>query len=91
MRTRAHRTPSRPALAAKSIDAQPTVGNGLLVFVTGDLFIDGSVNPVKFSQVFNLQPANGRSATVRCLVRLLTRARARSFFVLNDIMKLNYG
>ena len=42
--------------AAKSIDAQPTVGNGLLVFVNGDLFIDGNTNPVKFSQIFNLQP-----------------------------------
>mmetsp|Transcript_13273 Transcript_13273/g.22849 ORF Transcript_13273/g.22849 Transcript_13273/m.22849 type:complete len:123 (-) Transcript_13273:223-591(-) len=57
---------------AKSVDAQPTVGDGIIVFVNGDIFIDGSENGVKFSQIFNLQP-NGDS-----------------FFVLNDIMKLNY-
>lgn len=57
----------------KTVDAQPTVGNGVIVFVSGDLFVDGEVNPVKFSQVFNLQPAGG------------------SFYVLNDLMRLNVG
>eukprot|EP01108_Squamamoeba_japonica_P004459 TRINITY_DN351_c0_g1_i3.p1 TRINITY_DN351_c0_g1~~TRINITY_DN351_c0_g1_i3.p1 ORF type:complete len:120 (-),score=37.97 TRINITY_DN351_c0_g1_i3:48-407(-) len=58
----------------KSVDAQPTVGNGVVVFVSGDLFVDGETNPVKFSQVFNLQPNEGGS-----------------FFVLNDLMRLNIG
>lgn len=58
---------------AKTIDVQPTAGNGLLVFVNGDLFIDGGENGVKFAQVFSLQPVGD------------------TFYVLNDIMKLNYG
>merc|ERR1711916_277279 len=39
-----------------SIDAQPSPGDGILVFVSGNVHIDGNTNPVKFSQVFNLQP-----------------------------------
>jgi hypothetical protein len=57
----------------KTVDAQPTVGNGVIVFVSGDLFVDGETNPIKFSQVFNLQP-NGAS-----------------FYVLNELMRLNYS
>jgi Nuclear transport factor 2 (NTF2) domain len=37
----------------KSFDAQPTP-TGILCFVSGDLFIDGGENPVKFAQVFHL-------------------------------------
>jgi len=36
----------------KSFDAQPSVNNGIICFVSGDLFIDGGENPVKFAQVF---------------------------------------
>lgn len=31
----------------KTVDAQPTVGNGIIVFVSGDLFVDGELNPIK--------------------------------------------
>jgi len=48
----------------KSFDAQPTSNNGILCFVSGDLFIDGSENPVKFAQVFCLLP--GGSAGYYC-------------------------
>jgi hypothetical protein len=48
----------------KSFDAQPSVNNGILCFVSGDLFIDGSDNPVKFAQVFQLFP--GGSAGYFC-------------------------
>ena len=40
----------------KSFDAQPSVNNGILCFVSGDLFIDGSENAVKFAEVFHLLP-----------------------------------
>ena len=50
--------------AIKSFDAQPSVNNGILCFVSGDLFIDGSDNPVKFAQVFQLFP--GGSAGYFC-------------------------
>ena len=48
----------------KSFDAQPSVNNGILCFISGDLFIDGSENPVKFAQVFHLLP--GGSAGFFC-------------------------
>jgi hypothetical protein len=57
----------------KSVDAQPTVGNGVVIFVSGDVHIDGDANAVKFAQVFLLQPNAG------------------GFFVLNDMMRLNYS
>eukprot|EP00741_Cyanophora_paradoxa_P025204 tig00000350_g24329.t1 len=37
-------------------DCQPTAANGILVFVAGDLMVDDSPHPMKFSQVFNLKP-----------------------------------
>jgi len=48
----------------KSFDAQPSVNNGILCFISGDLFIDGGENPVKFAQVFHLLP--GGSAGFFC-------------------------
>ena len=36
----------------KSFDAQPSPNNGIVCFVSGDLFIEGDSNPVKFAQVF---------------------------------------
>ena len=49
----------------KSFDAQPSpMPNGILCFVSGDLFIDGSENPVKYAQVFHLLP--GGSASYYC-------------------------
>jgi hypothetical protein len=33
----------------KTFDAQPTVNNGIVAFVSGDLYIDGGENPVKFA------------------------------------------
>ena len=60
----------------KSSDFQPTPGNGILVFVTGDLHVDDSPNPIKFAQVFHLLP---------------TDASMANFFVYNDVFRLNYG
>eukprot|EP01068_Selenidium_serpulae_P018714 Selendium_serpulae@DN6481_c0_g2_i1.p1 len=39
-------------------DYQPSPNSGVLVFVTGDVSIDDGA-PMKFSQVFNLQPNQG--------------------------------
>ena len=33
----------------KSFDAQPSVSSGILCFVSGDLYIEGSDNAVKFA------------------------------------------
>uniref|UniRef100_A0A7S3J6U0 NTF2 domain-containing protein n=2 Tax=Euplotes harpa TaxID=151035 RepID=A0A7S3J6U0_9SPIT len=38
-----------------TFDAQPSVNDGILCMIGGDLFIDGSDNPVKFAQTFHLQ------------------------------------
>jgi hypothetical protein len=42
-----------------SLDAQPSVGGGVLVFVTGQLLPEGETNPLKFSQTFHLMPVGG--------------------------------
>ena len=39
-----------------SFDAQPSINGGIVCFASGDLFIDGSENAVKFAQVFQLFP-----------------------------------
>jgi len=60
----------------KSVDCQPSGCGGILVIVCGDLKLDDSENPVKFSQIFHLMP---------------TDATAKNFWVHNDIFRLNYG
>eukprot|EP01129_Flabellula_baltica_P015085 TRINITY_DN7457_c0_g1_i1.p1 TRINITY_DN7457_c0_g1~~TRINITY_DN7457_c0_g1_i1.p1 ORF type:complete len:137 (-),score=29.14 TRINITY_DN7457_c0_g1_i1:47-403(-) len=50
-----------------NIDCQPCPADGVLVFVSGDLLVDE--NPLKFSQVFNLQPANGSYYVLNDLFR----------------------
>ncbi|KAF9244233.1 nuclear transport factor 2 [Melanogaster broomeanus] len=52
--------------------SSPTVAS-ILVSVTGQLIVDGSENPLSFSQVFQLIPDGS------------------SYYVLNDIFRLNYG
>jgi hypothetical protein len=46
---------SLPAMqhAASSFDYQPTVNNGIIAFVTGQLSIDGGP-PMNYTQVFHL-------------------------------------
>jgi len=58
-----------------TLDAQPTAGGGILVFVCGNLMVDSSNQPIKFSQVFSLMPISGQQG---------------GFFVLNDLFRLNY-
>ena len=42
-----------------SLDAQPSMTGGILVFVTGQLLPEGETNPLKFSQTFHLMPVAG--------------------------------
>lgn len=46
----------------KSIDVHPTINDGIVCFVNGDLFIGEDTNGVKFAEVFLLQ--NGGSAGI---------------------------
>uniref|UniRef100_A0A7S0ZAF8 NTF2-related export protein n=1 Tax=Timspurckia oligopyrenoides TaxID=708627 RepID=A0A7S0ZAF8_9RHOD len=60
-------------------DCQPVLAsqpNGILVFVSGNLVVDDSPNPMKFSQTFNL---------------LSDPSNPNSYFVHNDLFRLNYG
>lgn len=79
----------------KTVDAQPTVGNGVIVFVSGDLFVDGENNPIKFSQVFNLQPNNGSFYVLVSVYHhfghydfVCSRTTCQSQ---NELMRLNYS
>jgi len=52
-------------------DYQPNpVNGGVIIFVTGDLFVDGSPNPLKFAQTFVLSPAAGSFVITNDLFRL---------------------
>mmetsp|Transcript_998 Transcript_998/g.2515 ORF Transcript_998/g.2515 Transcript_998/m.2515 type:complete len:121 (+) Transcript_998:82-444(+) len=45
-----------------TFDVQPVVAaqpNSILVFVSGQLLVDDSTNPIKFSQTFHLMPKEG--------------------------------
>ena len=46
-----------PGISHKIItfDAQPTVGDGIVCMIGGNLIIEGSDNAVKFAQTFHLQ------------------------------------
>jgi hypothetical protein len=59
-----------------SVDAQPSGSGGILVYVQGDLKVDGGPNAVKFGQMFQLIP---------------TDSTGSNFWLHNDIFRLNYG
>ena len=42
--------------ATTTTDCQPTEANGIVVFVTGKLAVDGSTNPLNFAESFVLMP-----------------------------------
>jgi len=66
----------RVAHRVDTLDCQPAPGNGIIVMVSGALLVDEQPEPLKFSQVFNLQPTPGQQG---------------SFYVLNDLFRLVYG
>jgi len=56
-------------------DFQPTASNGIVIFVCGNLVVDGALEtPMKFSQLFSLMPSP-----------------TGGFYVLNDMFRLNVG
>eukprot|EP01119_Soliformovum_irregulare_P009200 TRINITY_DN22398_c0_g1_i1.p1 TRINITY_DN22398_c0_g1~~TRINITY_DN22398_c0_g1_i1.p1 ORF type:complete len:125 (-),score=37.55 TRINITY_DN22398_c0_g1_i1:57-431(-) len=57
-----------------TIDSQPAPGGGVMVFVCGNMIVDGK-QEIKFSQVFCLQPIPGQ---------------AGGLFILNDLFKVNH-
>ncbi|PRP74086.1 nuclear transport factor 2 [Planoprotostelium fungivorum] len=54
-----------------TLEAQPTTGGGVLILVCGQLVVDGESNALKFSQVFNLLPANGNFFVANELFRFV--------------------
>jgi len=56
-----------------TLDAQPSINNGIIVMVTGELLIDQETNATRFSQAFQLIP------------------EGTTYWVLNDVFRLNYG
>eukprot|EP01104_Vermistella_antarctica_P004814 TRINITY_DN15234_c0_g1_i1.p1 TRINITY_DN15234_c0_g1~~TRINITY_DN15234_c0_g1_i1.p1 ORF type:complete len:125 (+),score=14.03 TRINITY_DN15234_c0_g1_i1:130-504(+) len=59
----------------KSLNFQPTPGNGVLVLCSGELKLDQSP-PLAFGQVFHLMPLPGNP---------------NGYYVHNDMFSLNYG
>eukprot|EP01091_Cochliopodium_minus_P006096 TRINITY_DN15977_c0_g1_i1.p1 TRINITY_DN15977_c0_g1~~TRINITY_DN15977_c0_g1_i1.p1 ORF type:complete len:126 (+),score=31.16 TRINITY_DN15977_c0_g1_i1:20-397(+) len=57
-------------------DSQPSPGNGVLIFVCGEILADGEENPLRFSQIFNLQPVANKQG---------------SYYINNDLFRLVYG
>lgn len=55
---------------ATSTDYQPSVSNGIMVFVTGQILAEGESNPLKFSQVFHLMPFQSSFIVTNDMFRL---------------------
>lgn len=53
-----------------SMDFQPSVSGGIIVFVTGHILAEGETNQLKFSQVFHLMPVGGSFVVTNDLFRL---------------------
>lgn len=51
-------------------DVQPTIANGIVVFVTGQLVTEGETKPLQFSQMFHLMTANTAWVLVNDMFRL---------------------
>merc|ERR1711916_3635 len=60
----------------QTVDAHPSPNNGVLVSVGGEILVDDEEKPLRFSQVFNLQPIPGQQG---------------GFFILSDLFRLHYG
>jgi len=53
-----------------SVDTQPSLSGGIMVFVTGQLMTEGEANALKFSQIFHLAPAAGSYVVSNDMFRL---------------------
>ncbi|GIL61993.1 hypothetical protein Vafri_16324 [Volvox africanus] len=52
------------AVQRDTVDIQPSISGGILIFVTGKLMPEGEVQPLKFSQTFHLMPTPSNSFVV---------------------------
>mmetsp|Transcript_905 Transcript_905/g.2810 ORF Transcript_905/g.2810 Transcript_905/m.2810 type:complete len:135 (-) Transcript_905:269-673(-) len=60
----------------KTVDCHPGINGSIVVFVTGQLAVDGNVTtPLMFSQSFTLVPTADKA----------------NWWILNDLFRLNYG
>ncbi|PNW80399.1 hypothetical protein CHLRE_07g316000v5 [Chlamydomonas reinhardtii] len=55
---------SNVAVQRDTIDIQPSISGGILIFVTGKLMPEGENMPLKFSQTFHLMPTPNNSFVV---------------------------
>lgn len=55
---------------ADTMDFQPSVSGGVMVFVTGKIITEGESAPLKFSQVFHLMPVNNSFVVTNDMFRL---------------------
>ena len=62
-----------------TLDTQPSPNGGVVVVVCGDLLIDGEQHAQKFSQTFQLMPTEAAGLA------------PGSYFIFNDIFRLNVG
>lgn len=53
-----------------SMDFQPSVAGGIMVFVTGSIQTEGESNALKFSQVFHLMPVGQSFVVTNDMFRL---------------------
>mmetsp|Transcript_12246 Transcript_12246/g.29856 ORF Transcript_12246/g.29856 Transcript_12246/m.29856 type:complete len:123 (-) Transcript_12246:1657-2025(-) len=53
-----------------SKDFQPSISGGIMVFVTGNIAMEGEQHPLKFSQVFHLMPFNNSFIVTNDMFRL---------------------
>lgn len=82
-----------------TMDAQPSsIAGGILVFVSGSLQLQGEEHALRFSQVIlhtlfpniSMYCSSLTFANYLQMFHLIPTAEA-SFFVLNDVFRLNYG
>ena len=79
-----------------SLDAQPSVSGGILVFVTGQLLPEGETNPLKFSQTFHLMPVSGSFVVTngkqviewKCSCRCKKKKKSQLFFLFSLLMNV---
>lgn len=54
-----------------SLDAQPSMSQGINIIVTGQILTEGESQPLKFSQFFHLAPAGGSFVISNDVFRLM--------------------
>ncbi|MBA0721525.1 hypothetical protein Golax_009059 [Gossypium laxum] len=76
-----------------TVDCQPSGAGGMLVFVSGTLQLAGEQHALKFSQVIIFSLTSLFISIFRVFLKMfhLMPTPQGSFYVLNDIFRLNYA